>query len=317
MQLRRGASTILAGLAAISAGCADSQTGYKEFSQLEPSKLDQASVVDSVPSEQESKSSVPVDDRHQVTPASATETTADSSIELAHSTDGVVKKSESGEPLTSAAGDSPTSASTVNAPGSVAEKVSAENTAVTESIGGESPDGRAVTMVVSKQSGLQGPADTPEIENSALSEPRKIELLVPENHLRKERGSNAVRVTYDDIDLLKVLNMEPVPVDATDHFPEWLSALNGKPIRIRGFMYPTFEASGLTEFALARDNGICCFVRQPKIYDIISVVMADGVTTDYIEGRPFDVEGTFHIDPKADETNLSRLYRIDNARVLR
>ena len=44
--------------------------------------------------------------------------------------------------------------------------------------------------------------------------------------------------------------------------------------------------------------------------------MAAGETTDYIEGRPFDVEGIFRIVPQADEKDLSRLYSIENAKVL-
>lgn len=147
--------------------------------------------------------------------------------------------------------------------------------------------------------------------------PLEIKLLIPEKIFRPEKNSTALRVSYDDIDLLKVLNMEPVPVDAVEYFPEWLKSLDGATIRIRGFMYPTFEATGLTGFTLARDNGICCFVRQPKIYDIIAVELAPGVTSDYIEGKPFDVEGTFRIQPESDETDLFRLYRIENARVLR
>lgn len=169
--------------------------------------------------------------------------------------------------------------------------------------------------VTSTQTGLVGPADAPQIENTAV-EAREIRLLIPRKSFRRERGTEAVRVTYDDIDLLKVLNMEPVPVDAEQHFPEWLKALEGRLVRIRGFMYPTFEATGLTSFVLARDNGICCFVRKPKIYDIISVAMADGETTDYIDGRPFDVEGIFEIDPSADITELSGLFRIRDAKVL-
>lgn len=165
--------------------------------------------------------------------------------------------------------------------------------------------------------GAAGDAAAATTDPAAPTEPRTIELLIAEKVFRRERNSKAVRVSYDDIDLLKVLNMEPVPIDATRHFPEWLKALDGTEIRIRGFMYPTFEATGLTSFTLARDNGICCFVRQPKIYDIIAVQLADGVTTDYIEGKPFDVEGVFRIQPEADETELYRLYRIENARVLR
>lgn len=146
------------------------------------------------------------------------------------------------------------------------------------------------------------------------TEPRQIELLVKDKRFRSEDDS--LRVSYDDIDLLKVLNMEPVPVDAPKHFPEWLTALDGKRIRIRGFMYPTFEAKGLKGFTLARDNGICCFVRQPMIYDIIGVDMADGTTTNYIDNKPFDVEGVFQIVPEADDTELFQLYRIADAKVL-
>ncbi len=156
-----------------------------------------------------------------------------------------------------------------------------------------------------------------EVSSALPGEPRSIELLIAEKTFRREKNSSAIRVTYDDIDLLKVLNMEPVPIDAVQHFPSWLKSLDGTTIRIRGFMYPTFQATGLTELTLARDNGICCFVRRPKIYDIIAVELAAGVTSDYIEGKPFDVEGVFRIRPEADETELYRLYRIENARVLR
>lgn len=145
---------------------------------------------------------------------------------------------------------------------------------------------------------------------------REPKLLIAEHSFQRDRETKALRVTYDDIDLLRILNMEPVPVDAVEHFPKWLKSLNGKRIRIRGFMYPPYKATGLTKFGLARDNGICCFVRQAKIYDLFAVQMAEGSATDYIQNRPFDVVGTFHIDPVVDEGELFRLYRIDNARVI-
>jgi len=151
-------------------------------------------------------------------------------------------------------------------------------------------------------------------EPEASTEPREIRVLIAEKRFRDENG--ALRVSYDDVDLLKVLNMEPVPADAADYFPAWLKDLDGQRIRIRGFMYPTFEATGLTRFTLARDNGICCFVRQPLIYDVIGVDLADGVTTDYIDNKPFDVEGVFRIQPEADDTELYQLYRITDAKVV-
>ncbi len=142
---------------------------------------------------------------------------------------------------------------------------------------------------------------------------RPIELLIPEQTFSPEGPEQALRVSYDDLDLLKVLNMEPVPEDAVSHFPNWLSRLDGERIRIRGFMYPTFQETGLPGFVLARDNEICCFGRSPKIYDLVEVRMRDGVTTDYIQGRPFDVIGVLHINPEADEGELYQLYQIDDA----
>ena len=98
--------------------------------------------------------------------------------------------------------------------------------------------------------------------------------------------------------------------------PKWLKALDGKRIRIRGFMYPAMLDTGLTAFLLARDNEICCFGRDPKIYDVFLVRLSEGKTTDYIQSRPFDVEGVFHIAPVLLDGELYRLYQMDNAIVV-
>lgn len=151
---------------------------------------------------------------------------------------------------------------------------------------------------------------------ASTTAPRKIQLLVPDRKFRTEGPEGACRVSYDDIDLLKVLNMDPVPADAATKMPSWLKGLEGKRIRIRGFMYPTFSQTGIHAFGLARDNQICCFGRNPKIYDVFDVQLRKGVTTDYLPNRPFDVVGVFHIRPEADEGKLFRLYEMDDATVL-
>lgn len=147
----------------------------------------------------------------------------------------------------------------------------------------------------------------PEREPKVLVKNRDFEVVGPEG---------ALRVTYDDIDLLRVLNMEPVTPDAVDFMPQWLKNLDGQRIRIRGFMYPAFQETGLTRFLLARDNQICCFGRNPKIYDLFGVEMREGETTNYIQNRPFDVVGVFHIDPQIEDGELYQLYRIDDAIVI-
>ena len=317
---------LLLGLAVAAVGCGDSSRDrYVNFDQTAPSTLDQpadqlepGSEVRAV----KNGESRPVD----VKPVSVAKESASDNVNHAVAPEAIspAEDIDSGKQPVESAGGSETAAADV-VPASKPSIDPAASTAAsdvktdssTETVTSEASLNTSGNRVVSPQSGLTGPADNPLIENAAFSEPRKTELLIPEKTFRKERGSSALRVSYDDLDLLKILNMEPVPTDAAEYFPEWLNALNGKSIRIRGFMYPTFEATGLTVFTLARDNGICCFVRQPKIYDIIAVKLADGVTSDYIEGRPFDVEGVLRIEPQADEKDLYRLYRIEDARVLR
>jgi len=148
------------------------------------------------------------------------------------------------------------------------------------------------------------------------SKPREVKILVKNRSFRRTSPQNALQVSYDDIDLLKVMNMEPVTPNAPELMPDWLKDLDGKRIRIRGFMYPPFQQTGNEIFLLARDNQICCFGKNPKIYDLFPVVLKDGVTTDYILNRPFDVVGVFHIKPETIDGELERIYMIDDAIVI-
>lgn len=151
---------------------------------------------------------------------------------------------------------------------------------------------------------------------SEILGPREIKLLVPQKSFSPEGPGGPLRVRYDDLDLLMVLNMDPVPLDAVSHFPDWLKALEGQQIRIRGFMYPPPRQEGITYFQLARDNEICCFGRDPKVYDLIAVELAKGTSTSYIPNRPFDVVGVFHIDPFIDGDKMYELYRLDDASII-
>ena len=153
----------------------------------------------------------------------------------------------------------------------------------------------------------------PKLPTKTVVKPNEVKLLIPTRDFKVEGPENAIRVSFDDVDLLKVINMEPVVETAPKLLPKWLKAIDGKRIRLRGFMYPPFESEGLRGFVLARDNEICCFGRNPKVYDLVTVVMRDGQTTNYIEGRPFDVVGDFHI---GDTIEPGELFWIDNAVVM-
>ena len=84
-------------------------------------------------------------------------------------------------------------------------------------------------------------------------------------------------------------------------------------------MYPPPIETGIPAFMLARDNQICCFGRNPMPYDIVPVILRDDVTTDYINGRPFDVAGVFHVAVEMDLDDLTKVktvYYIDDAIVI-
>jgi hypothetical protein len=176
--------------------------------------------------------------------------------------------------------------------------------------------GTNVTDASFQASVVSAAAKSGAVPASATTSARKVQLLVPQRNFKIEGPEGASRVSYDDIDLLKVLNMDPVPPDAAAMMPAWLKGLEGKRVRIRGFMYPTFSQTGIHAFGLARDNQICCFGRNPKIYDVFDVKLRDGVTTEYLPNRPFDVVGVFHIRPEAEDGKLFHLYDMDDATVV-
>ncbi|HEV3005016.1 MAG TPA: hypothetical protein VGX78_11175, partial [Pirellulales bacterium] len=53
--------------------------------------------------------------------------------------------------------------------------------------------------------------------------------------------------------------------------PKATEELHGKPVRIRGFIYPqlAFTDTGLTTFILTRDNGTCCFGPNRALCDFV------------------------------------------------
>lgn len=129
-----------------------------------------------------------------------------------------------------------------------------------------------------------------------------------------EGPENSIRVSFDDVDLLKVMNLDPVPADAPERLPKWLKELDGKRIRVRGFMFPPFQDTDIRGFVLARDNQICCFGRTPKEYDLVEIFLRKGVSTHYIQNRPFDVVGVFRI--KSEIEKYTAMYEMEDAIVI-
>ena len=198
------------------------------------------------------------------------------------------------------------------------EVANAVKAAAAESL--QKPTGADLAMLTARDANGKLPVPpeplTPSPASLAEVIPNKIELKVPERHFDKDR-ERSLRVTYDDLDLLKVLNMEPVPLDAEKYLPDWLTGLDKKKVRLKGWMFPPPSTDGLPNFLFVRDNQICCFGREAKVYDKVRVTLKEGTTTEYIFGRPFDVVGTFHIAPEERDGQLYFLYSIDDAVVMK
>lgn len=73
-----------------------------------------------------------------------------------------------------------------------------------------------------------------------------------------------------------------------------IEALDGRQVLIRGYILPSFQQTGLTQFVLVRDNMQCCFGPGAALYDCIVVEMKPGVSTNFTV-RPVAVQGTFAI----------------------
>lgn len=178
-------------------------------------------------------------------------------------------------------------------------------------------DGSNIADIIRVAKATATPVSNGAAPDQVANGPRKVELLIKDKEFRPEGPGGALRVAYDDLDLLKILNMEPVTADADTYFPKWLTNLDGQRIRIRGYMMPTFESTGLERFVMARDTGLCCFGRNPKVYDLISVELKSDKPTDYIHLRPFDVVGTLKVELVAEDNRPIGLYWIEDAEVVR
>ncbi len=73
-----------------------------------------------------------------------------------------------------------------------------------------------------------------------------------------------------------------------------IEKLDGTKVRVRGYILPPFQQTGLTRFVLVRDNMSCCFGPGAMIFDSMIVELKSGLTIDYTVA-PVTVEGVFNL----------------------
>ncbi len=97
--------------------------------------------------------------------------------------------------------------------------------------------------------------------------------------------------------------------------PERVTGLEQKRIRIRGYILPSFQQTGLKQFVLVRDNMECCFGPGAAIYDCIVVRMIPGKTANF-SIRPVAVQGIFRLEElRGPDGNHLAIYTLDGEEV--
>jgi hypothetical protein len=96
--------------------------------------------------------------------------------------------------------------------------------------------------------------------------------------------------TFDDIKF----DIQPGDPFARDMLTPKIEELDGKRIRIRGWILPTAQKRGLKQFVLVRDNMECCFGPGAALYDCILIEMQPGTTAEF-STSPVAVTGEFAI----------------------
>jgi hypothetical protein len=97
-------------------------------------------------------------------------------------------------------------------------------------------------------------------------------------------------ITFDTVKL----NMKKEDPFTRSLITPAIEKLDGAKVRIRGYILPPFQQTGLTRFVLVRDNMACCFGPGAMIYDSMVVDLKPGMTIDY-QVSPVAVVGTFNI----------------------
>lgn len=94
-----------------------------------------------------------------------------------------------------------------------------------------------------------------------------------------------------------------------------LEPLVGQKLFLKGYMYPTQQTTDLPNFLLVEDSGTCCFGGEPKLEDMIGVIMEDGKTANHYAGK-VSVAGELMVNTQySGQNKLEPIFLIKGHRV--
>ena len=97
-------------------------------------------------------------------------------------------------------------------------------------------------------------------------------------------------ITFDDIKI----DIKKGQAFKRSMLTDKVQEIDGSAVSLRGYILPSFQQKGITQFVLVRDNMECCFGPGAALYDCVVVEMEKGKSTSYTV-RPVTVEGKFTV----------------------
>ncbi len=118
-------------------------------------------------------------------------------------------------------------------------------------------------------------------------------------------------ISFDDLKF----DIEPASRYEPSMLTDEIKALDGEVVKIRGFMWPSFQQRGITAFVLLLNTQCKYGSAKDPVWCNIRVTMEDGETASF-STRPMTIEGKLKIDLVKGEKYDISLYAIDDARVV-
>lgn len=126
---------------------------------------------------------------------------------------------------------------------------------------------------------------------------------------RKHAGTLADPVPID-IDFLGAWTFE----EKDQPFPQHVLDLDGKFVRITGFMLPDIDFENIKSFHLIRSLWGCCFGAPPRINEIVRVTISKGDGLDYTYNA-VEAIGRLDVIYEVEDGIVEDLYRLEAASV--
>ena len=87
--------------------------------------------------------------------------------------------------------------------------------------------------------------------------------------------------------------------------PEKVKKLDGRKVKLTGFMYPLQQGDAIQYFCLLRTTQTCCYGPRPQFNQYVLVEM--GTPTPFFRLDPVSCVGKFRVEPTPDEGYIYRI----------